>query len=46
MEAEAVEAFKFLRKRKYFDERDWKWKRTWKQLIRFGAGNGSEKFQR
>ena len=46
VEAEAVEAFKFLRKRKYFDKRDWKRKRTWKQLILSGAGSGSEKFQR
>ena len=42
MEAEAVEAVKFLWKRKHFDERDWKRKRTRMQLILFGAGSGSK----
>ena len=43
VEAEAV---KFLCKRKHFDERDWKRKRTRKRLILSGAGSGSKKFQR
>ena len=45
---EAVEAVKFLwkRKQKHFDERDWKRKRTRKRLILSGAGSGSKKFQR
>ena len=33
LEAEAVEAGNFLWKRKHFDVRDWKRKRTRKQLI-------------
>ena len=46
VEAEAVEAVKFLWKRKHFDEKDWKRKRTRKQLAISGAGSGSKKFQR
>ena len=33
LEAETVEAVKFLWKRKHFDKRDWKQKRTRKQVI-------------
>ena len=46
LEAEAVEAVKFLWKRKHFNEKDWKRKRTWKRLILSGAGSGSKKFHR
>ena len=46
MEAEAVEAVKFSWKRKHFDERDWKRKRTRKRLILSGSGSGSKKFQK
>ena len=46
VEAEAVEAVKFLWKRKHFDEKDWKRKRTRKRLDLSGAGSGSKKFQR
>ena len=48
LEAEAVEAVKFLwkRKQKHFDKRDWKWKQTRKRLILSGAGSGSKKLQR
>ena len=41
-----VEAVTFLWKRKQFDERDWKRKRTRKRLILAGAESGSKKFQR
>ena len=41
-----VEAVKLLWKRKHFDERDWKRKRTRKQLILSRAGSGSKTFQR
>ena len=41
-----VEAVKFLWKRKHFDEKDWKRKRTRKRLALSGAGSGSKKFQR
>ena len=46
LEAEAVEAVKFLWKRKWkhFDEKDWKRKRTRKRLVLPGAR--SKKFQR
>ena len=44
LEAEALEAVKILWKQKHFDERDWKWKRTRKQLILSEAG--SKKFQK
>ena len=43
LEAEAV---KFFLKRKQFDEKDWKRKRTRKRLILAGAESGSKKFQR
>ena len=46
LEAEAVEEVKFLWKRKHFDERDWKRKRTRKRIILSGAGSGSKKFRR
>ena len=46
LEAEAVEAIKFLWKRKHFDEKDWKRKQTRKRLALSGAGSGSKKFQR
>ena len=38
--------FKFFWKQKHFNERDWKRKRTQKQLILSGAGSRSKKFQR
>ena len=38
-------AVNFLCKRKHFDERDWKRKRTRKRLILSGAGRGSKKFK-
>ena len=41
-----VEVVKFLWKRKHFDQRDWKRKRTRKRLILSGSGSGSKKFQR
>jgi len=42
MEAEAVEAVKFLWKRKYFEERSsWKRKRTRKHLTYWRAGSRS-----
>ena len=45
VKAEAMEAVKFLwkRKRKQFDEKDWKRKQTWKRLILSGAGSGKQK---
>ena len=43
VEAEAV---KFLWKRKHFDEKNWKRKRTRKRLALSGDGSGSKKFQR
>ena len=46
LEVEAVEAVNFVWKRKHFDKRDWKRKRTRKQLILPGAGSGSKKFLR
>ena len=46
VETEAVEAVKFLWKRKHFYERDRKRRRTRKQLILFGAVSGSKEFQR
>ena len=48
VELKVVEAVKFLwkQKRKHFDERDCKRKRTRKRLILSGAGSGSKKFQR
>ena len=46
VEAEAVEAVKFLWKRKHFNERDRKRKRTRKRLMLFGAGSRSKKLQR
>ena len=46
LEAEAMVVVKFLWKRKHFDEKGWKRKRTRKQLALFGAGSGSKKFQR
>ena len=48
VEAEAVEAVKFLWKQKWkhFNERDRKRKRTRKRLILSGAGSGNKKFQR
>ena len=42
-EAEAVEAVKFLQKRKHFDEKDWKRKQNRKRLILSRAGSGSKK---
>ena len=42
LEAEAVEAVKFLWKRKHFDEKDWKRKRTRKRLALSGAVSGSK----
>jgi len=43
LEAEAVEVVTFLwkRKRKYFEERSWKRKRTRKHLNFWGSGSGS-----
>jgi len=38
-DAEAVEAVKFLWKRKHFKERSWKQKRTLKHLNFWGAGS-------
>ena len=38
-----LEAVNFLWKRKHFDERDWKRKRTRKRLILSQAGSGSKK---
>ena len=45
VKAEAMEEVKFLwkRKRKHFDEKDWKRKQTLKRLILSGAGSGSKK---
>jgi len=40
-EAEAVEAVKFLWKRKHFEERSWKRKRIRNHLTFWGAGSGS-----
>jgi len=37
-----VEAVKFLRKRKHFEERSWKQKQTRKRLTLCGAGSGSK----
>jgi len=39
VEAEVVEAVKFLWKRKYFEERSWKRKQTRKRLTLYGAKN-------
>jgi len=41
LEAEAVEAVKILWKRKHFEKRSWKRKRTRKHLTFWGAGSGS-----
>ena len=46
VEAEVMEAVKFLWKRKHFDKKDWKRKRTRKRPALPGAGSGSKKFQR
>ena len=43
LQAEALEAVKFFWKRKHFDERDWKPKRTRKHKTSRGAGSGSIK---
>ena len=43
LEAEAVKVVKFLWKRKYVDERDWKRKRTRKHITSRRAGSGSIK---
>ena len=45
LEAEAVK-FLWKWKRKQFDERDWKGKRTRKQLILSGAGSESKNFEK
>jgi len=42
LEAEAMEAVKFLWKRKHFEERSWKRKQTRKRLTLSGAGSGSK----
>ena len=44
VEAEAVGAVTFLWKRKHYDKKDWKRKRTRKRLAL--PGSGSKKFQR
>jgi len=44
LEAEAVEAAKFLWKRKHFEDRSWKWKQTRKRLTLYGAGSESKKY--
>jgi len=44
LEAEAVEAVKFLWKRKHLEERSWKRKQTRKRLNLYGAGRGSKKY--
>jgi len=44
LEAEAVEAVKFLWKRKHFEKRSWKWKRTRKRLTSYVAGSGIKKY--
>jgi len=44
VETEAVEAVKFLWKRKHFEERSWKRKQTRKRLTLYGAGSGSKKY--
>jgi len=44
LETEAVEAFKFLWKRKRFEERSSKRKQTRKRLTLHGAGSGSKKY--
>jgi len=41
VEAEAV---KFLWKRKHFEERSWKRKKTRKRLTIYGAGSGRKKY--
>ena len=45
LKAEAVEAINFLWKRKHFDERGWKRKRTRKRKHWKGAGSGSSFFK-
>jgi len=40
----AVEASKFLWKRKHFEERSWKRNQTRKRLILYGTGSGIKKY--
>jgi len=44
LEAEAVEAVKLLWKRKHFEEKSWKRKKTRKRLTLFGAGSGIKNY--